>query len=108
MAYALQRYRATANEQMAGHGETWEKVSQETWPWVFGDKCPLSMLTKVLDDVGTGKFELDPHAYYNFRFILYRFAPEILTATNIVLEQRNQEPIPEFDPPSVELYMGWD
>jgi len=108
MAYALQRYRATANEQMAGHGETWEKVSQETWPWVFGDKCPLPMLVKLLDDIEIGRRELEPHGYYNFRFILWRFTPEILAATNVVLGQRDQELIPEFDPPSVELYMGWD
>ncbi len=42
---AFQRYRSISKEQ--GIGETW--LSKEMWPWVYGNKCPLPAIAKMLD-----------------------------------------------------------
>jgi hypothetical protein len=81
MMIALQRYRGINFETLlakkGGLGFTKEQLG-ETWPWVFGEKCPLAALQKILDgDKVTG---ID---FYNMMFILDRFMPEIKIAGQV-------------------------
>ena len=106
---ALQRYRSIVMEQLGGSKDGLhlsEKMAAEMWPWVFGEKCPLPMLSKILNDVAGGK-QLVPLDYYNMMFILDRFTPEIKAVTNSRLIQARVDVIPE-GPPSLTTLNGWE
>ena len=118
---ALQRYRSIVMEMVGPDtaltgtgllGETVkglslsEETAAELWPWVFGDKCPLPTLVKILDNVDDGG-TLSPHDYFNQMFILDRFTPEIKAATNMRLIQAHIPPIPE-GPADVDILGGWE
>jgi len=117
----LQRYRSIvmetvgADTALTGTGLLGESVdglglstefAAEMWPWVFGDKCPLPALVKILDSVDGGE-TLAPLDYYNQMFILDRFIPEVKAVTNIRLEQARISPIPE-GPADISILSGWE
>ena len=79
-----------------------KKLAAKMWPWVFGEKCPLSALSKILDNVDSGK-PLAPMDYYNMMFILDNFMPEIKMGLRA---WRGVWTIPE-GPPSVNVLLGW-
>ena len=68
----LQKTRSVLRETLSTDLSTLEGA----FPWLFGDKCPLEPLSKVLDAVESGG-TLEPQAYYNLMFILFHFMPEI-------------------------------
>ena len=118
---ALQRYRSIVMETvgpdtaLTGTGLLGESVeglslsaefAAEMWPWVFGDKCPLPVLVKILDSIDDGG-TLVPLDYYNQMFILDRFMPEVKMATNMRLIQAHISPIPD-GPAGVDILSGWD
>lgn len=75
----LQKYRSVGKENFGpSSGELCflEGSMEKIWPWVWGDKCPLPSLVKVLDNVDNGN-PLAPLDYYNLMFILLRFIPEL-------------------------------
>ncbi len=97
-AYTLQKYRGGTAEFAP---ELSEELKAESWPWVFGDKCPLEQLFAVLD-----RGKVAPSEYYNFMIILERFMPEIKIATAL---HSSQNPIPEGPPSPLNIaLMGWD
>ncbi len=98
---ALQKYRSNTALDIP---DLSEESKAEMWPWIFGDKCPLPQLVKVVDRTEKGK-SLDPHDYYNFMVILYRFTPEIIAAMNIM---NIDNPMPDEQPPTGVLVSGWD
>jgi len=101
---ALQRYRGITAETLGpGSGELHlsEKMAAEMWPWVFGDKCPLPILSKVLDACDAGK-ELAPYNYYNLMVVLHRFMPEVKVAVSI-----NNQEFPDEMPP-ISIMAGWE
>lgn len=101
MIWALQRYRSIAMETLGpGTGELHlsEKLAAEMWPWVFGEKCPLPVLVKMVD---SGK--VTPADYYNMMFILHRFMPEVKLASTV---QRGTHTIPK-GPPDTNILRGW-
>jgi len=71
----FQKYRSTS----LGEVGLSEEVAGEVWPWVFGEKCSLPILAKII-----GNYEADgsltPLDYYNQMYILYRFMPGVLAA----------------------------
>jgi hypothetical protein len=71
------------------------------WPWIFGDKCPLPALVKMLDGVEHGE-PLAPGTYHNMITVLVQFMPEILpTAALLGIELPTE-------PPSLDIFRGWD
>lgn len=76
MRFALQRYRSIQRAALEDDGHT---MSEETLaffhPWVFGKRCPLLAVQKVLDR-GT----VTGAEFYNFMFMLHRFMPEVMQA----------------------------
>lgn len=95
---ALQRYRDTA---LGGMGVS-EELAGQVWPWVFGEKCPLPTLAKVLGNAeASGK--LAPMDYYNMMIVLTRFMPEVLAGVNIM---RLQLDLPEIT--EAPLPAPWD
>jgi len=105
---ALQRYRSVTMEQLGpGTGELHlsEKLAAEMWPWVFGDKCPLPTLSKLLANIDSGK-PLVPMDYYNMMVVLDRFIPEVKVAVNIQLGQGGHKPIPQGV--SKDILKGWE
>ena len=104
--WALQKYRSITMETLGpGSGELHlsEKLAAETWPWVFGEKCPLPILAKMIDDAETSG-KLAPMDYYNMMFILDRFMPEVKMG---IRAWRGTWTIPE-GPPGVEIMRGWE
>lgn len=65
---AYQRYRSTSMD--LGVGEAF--FAKSMWPWVFGDKCPLPAIAKML-----GREKIVPQEFYNIMFILEKFTPEV-------------------------------
>lgn len=92
---ALQKYRSVTAEEIGMSPDLMEEV----WPWVFGDKCQLPTLSKILDG------PLVPMDYYNQLVILCRFTPEIRAATNINLIGTDIPLIPEEAP--TDVLGGW-
>jgi hypothetical protein len=72
--HAFQRYRGFSSDM--GIGESW--LSKGMWPWVFGEKCPLPAIIKMLD-----RDKIVPAEFYNIMFILYQFTPEVKAAGEI-------------------------
>jgi hypothetical protein len=81
-----------------------EKLAGEMFPWVFGEKCPLPVLSKILDDVDSGG-DLAPGDYYNMMVILDRFMPEV--RLSVVVARGTDSTLPQ-GPPDVSIMMGWD
>jgi len=79
-----------------------KKFAGELWPWVFGEKCPLPILAKIIDDAESSG-ELAPMDYYNMMIILDRFMPEVKLAA---LTWRGTATLPE-GPPSIDILSGW-
>ena len=113
MTWALQRYRSIAMETLGPNtGELYiskkpatqtlhlsEKLAAEMWPWIFGEKCPLPILVKMVDSG-----EVAPADYYNMMFILDRFIPEVKAAAMV---WRGAHTIPE-GLPSMSILKGWE
>lgn len=96
---ALQKYRSTTALDIS---DLTEEMKANGWPWVFGEKCPLSALSKIVGDVDDGE-KLDPMNYYNMMFILYRFSPEILIAMDFLGVH-----MPDEQPPVSIVAEGWE
>jgi len=104
MMIALQRYRGITKEQLGPDSTELhlsDELSAEMWPWIFGDKCPLPTIAKMLN-----ADKIVPMDYYNMMFILDRFIPEIKAVVNMNLIQSRQEPIAD-GPPGLEILKGW-
>ena len=70
MMVAIQRYRSTVAEVTEIDVE--RRVNADLSPWIFGDRCPLPALVKILDrDV------IVPLDLYNMMYVLDRFIPEV-------------------------------
>jgi len=98
---ALQRYRGIIREQMS---DIPDKVLVSLEPWVFGDKCPLEILVKVLDGVDTGH-ALEPMTYYNMMTILTNFMPGVQACVNMRLAEAGLALLPEM--PDINILRGW-
>jgi len=96
----LQKYRSNAMDPRTGLGLS-EEFLAETYPWVFGEKCPLEYIAKVLARYEK-THELEPQTYYNFMTIMDKFTPEIRVAAVMLGGE-----LPE-GPPSIQLLIGWD
>lgn len=104
--WALQRYRSIAMETLGpGSGELHltERLAAEMWPWVFGEKCPLSILAKMIDDAETSG-KLVPMDYYNMMTILDRFMPGVKLG---IRAWRGRYTVPE-GPPDIAILAGWE
>jgi len=70
MMVVIQRYRSTVAEVTETDVE--RRVNADLSPWIFGDRCPLPALVKILDrDV------IVPLDLYNMMYVLDRFIPEV-------------------------------
>lgn len=105
MMWGLQKYRSITTETLSsGTGDIClsEELAARMWPWVFGEKCPLPALAKILDDVDNGK-DLAPADYYNMMTILYRFMPEVAIAASL----REGCSLPKGQP-GISVLLGWE
>lgn len=99
--WALQRYRSITMETLGpGTGDLHlsEEFAGEMWPWVFGEKCPLPILSKMLDDPA-------PLDYYNMMYILRQFMPEILL---VIQTWRGPNSTFPQEMPDVNVCLGWE
>lgn len=99
LLHSWQRYRAGSAE-MIGLGEG--RMEKEMWPWVFGDKCPVPAIARILgkyEDTG----ELDNMEVYNILFIAYHFAPEIVVTSEISCNLVGLDGLPEELPSVSEI-----
>ena len=74
MMISIQKYRANIAELWGGQ---FDDTLAEQWPWIWGDRCPLPALSKILDTYdrdGT----LTPADYFNMMTVLHRFMPEVM------------------------------
>ena len=85
MMTSFQRYRSIVRENMGNiiHDDALTMM----YPWVFGSKCPLTALQKVLDRGSVTGTEL-----YNFMYIIEKFAPEIKIIRLIETQTKFPEP----------------
>lgn len=118
MMWGLQRYRSVTMETLGDappgpHSIAEEhvrglhlsgKLAGEMWPWVFGEKCPLPAISKILDDVDSGG-ELAPMDYYNMMTILDRFIPEVRLVVGVA--RGTDSTLPQ-GPPDVSVMVGWE
>lgn len=73
---------------------------------MFGDKCPLTQLSRVIDRYDS-KDILSPHDYYNFMVVLNRFTPEVKVAMSFY--SGTDDPNSFMNQPGPELIVnGWD
>ena len=94
---SLQKYRSNTLEALGYSPD----ILATIMPWVFGEKCPLPFLQKILDRTDkTGT--LQPSDYYNMMTILHSFMREIIPISSMI-----GEPLPA-DPPSTNVLKGWD
>ena len=115
MMWCIQRFRANAMDPLFGPVvadgtpglQLTESMVADMFPWIFGDKCPLEVLAKVIDGVEeTGV--LVPMDYYNFMFILDRFMPELrMVSVFYDRELPKDERLPD-GPPNISILRGWD
>ena len=106
--YYLQKYRSFGKETFGpGSGELCfpEGSMERIWPWVWGEKCPLPALIKVLDNVDNGN-PLAPLDYYNLMFILLRFTPELMII--IRMKEGKYSTFPEDFPEIQDILGGWE
>ena len=94
----LQKYRSIFAEEFG------LEAGARMWPWVFGDKCPLPALSKILQRAEDG-YGLAPMDYYNQLTILCRFMPEVLVFVNASLILADMPMLPEEAPLSI--LRGW-
>lgn len=91
--FGLQKYRSNAKEAyMKEEGEhsilgLTNKQMGDLWPWVFGDKCPLPLLQRIVD-----RGSVTGQEFYNAMFILFRFMPEVKTSIEHVYHVTFPEP----------------
>ena len=88
MMTSFQRYRSIVRENMTNLLP--EDALATMYPWVFGTKCPLTALQKVLDRGSVTGTEL-----YNFMYIVDKFAPEIKIIR--LIETQTKFPEPDID-----------
>ena len=101
MMITLQKYRSTTAIELGG---LTDEMAASSWPWVFGDKCPLPQLVKVLDQES-----VEPQQYYNFMYIAHHFMPEIVLASIMIGRADTKTPTGLPDMPEISLLVhGWE
>ena len=100
LMHALQRYRSVGAEMGL------ESVGPDLWPWVFGDRCPLPALQKVLDRADTTGL-LVPMDYYNLMIAFTHFCPEVIVVANTSVMPEGAAPIALEPPAAAEILHGW-
>lgn len=87
MMIAIQRVRSIINESDARYAgkdlrarEILANIEQEDHPYIFGKKCPLAVLSRILDgDVHM----IEPNTYSNMMYIAFELEPIIGIAAGI-------------------------
>ena len=87
LMHALQRYRSIIKENMTGISGINDEMLATLYPWIFGTKCPLIALQKVLD-----RGSVNGSEFYNFMYIVHRFIPEIKIVRLIETQEKFPEP----------------
>ena len=85
MMTSFQRYCSIVREYMTNLLP--EDALATMYPWVFGTKCPLTALQKVLDRGTVTGTEM-----YNFMYVVHRFIPEIKIVRLIETQEKFPEP----------------
>jgi hypothetical protein len=93
LRHNIQRYRSITKETFVGENGLTEESLAETWPWVFGSKCPLVQIQKCLDRGSVTGME-----FYNFMTILDRFMPEVAVAGDFVFPKPTPDLIGALGP----------
>lgn len=84
--------------------ETWENETglADLYPWIFGEKCPLLPLEKIITDAERSGI-LKGCDYMNFMYLLYNFMPEVRLASAI-----DAMGLPDEMIRPNEYLMGWE
>lgn len=109
---AIQRYRGIGKEVFGpGSAELAFKEGdmERLWPWIWGEKCPLPLIVRVLDHYQDSG-ELAFMDYFNFMFLLFTNMYVVATAC-ITIYARQLPPGMEFPKDVLSLsdvMKGWD
>lgn len=99
LMFVVQKTRSNQNEFMHGYDYGVEML-EELQPWVHGKKSILPGLEKVINRVDGGGM-IDPQEFYNFMFIVDRFAPQLNMIASILSQS-------VFPIPDVKWLRGWN
>ena len=109
---SLQRYRGFGKDILGpGSAEICftDEHMAETWPWIWGDKCPLPSIVRILDHYEASG-ELAAPDYYNFMVVLFRRMPEIALGCQLPqgpwLSEHNN--FPQDIPSLADVFEGWE
>ena len=81
MRLAFQKFRSIEIEKWND-----EVGLAQIFPWIFGNKCPLLVIQKVLDRGYVEKME-----FYNFMYIIHYLAPQVMVVTDTEFPEPNMK-----------------
>lgn len=85
MMRVVQRFRGISKEALVGGGwkeQVVDSLLADIQPYIFGNKCVLEALIKILDSVDAGN-ALAPHDFYNMIYIAGSLEPSIGAACQL-------------------------
>ncbi len=102
-----QLQKARGREQDAyQHLQNRDECLAALFPWMFGKKCPLEVMSKVLDRVDSDG-TLEPGNYFSFASVFARFLPAVYASAQYrAFVDDVPELLPIEDLPLV--LAGWD
>jgi len=84
-----------------------DRLLEDMSPWLYGKKCPLEALTKILDRYNeTG--DLAPSDYFNMMIILSKFCPEVAVAAAMVESRLAPGARLPIGDPDINVLRGFD
>lgn len=98
LMFVVQKTRSNQSEFMQKRDDGVE-ILEELQPWIHGKKSILPGLEKVMNRVDDGGM-IEPQEFYNFMYIVDRFAPQ-LNMIAAILKQS------EFPIPDAQWMRGW-
>lgn len=78
-----------------------EAMLAELCPWIWGDKCPLALLSRMVED------DFTPMEWLNMRIIFYHFMEATAFEVSLYYQGKTDKPFPT-EPPSMDVLKGWE
>ena len=78
-----------------------ETILAEMYPWIWGDKCPLALLSRMVDD------DFTPMEWFNIRTVFYHFMEATALEVSLYHQGKTDKGFP-IGPPSMDVLKGWE
>lgn len=78
-----------------------EETLAQLYPWIWGDRCPIPLITRLLDG------DFTTMEWFNIRTIFYHFMDAALAETMLYYHGATGKPFPT-DPPDLQVVAGWE